>query len=71
MCYYSVILKLHLLYDYKYNIQKNIFEFVSERNICYGKENVCDGKNILVYNNNYPNANITPLTVLKVIPDGK
>jgi len=25
---------------------------VTERNICDGKENVRDGKNILVYNNN-------------------
>jgi hypothetical protein len=35
-----------MLYNYKYNIQKNIFEFVTERNIC-------DGKDILAYNNNY------------------
>jgi hypothetical protein len=33
-----------MLYNYKYNIQKNIVEFVTERNICDGKENVCDGK---------------------------
>jgi hypothetical protein len=46
-------LRLYMLYNYKYNIQKNIFEFVTERNICDGKENVCDGKDILVYNNNY------------------
>jgi len=26
---------------------------VTERNICDGKENVRDGKAILVYNNNY------------------
>jgi hypothetical protein len=26
---------------------------MTERNICNGKENVCDGKDILVYNNNY------------------
>jgi hypothetical protein len=26
---------------------------VPERNICDGKENVRDGKDILVYNNNY------------------
>jgi hypothetical protein len=25
-----------------------------EMNICDGKENVCDGIDILVYNNNYP-----------------
>jgi hypothetical protein len=37
---------------YRYNIQ-NIFEFVTEKNICDGKENVRDGKDILVYNNNY------------------
>jgi hypothetical protein len=36
--------------------KKNIFEFVTERNICDGKENVCDDKDILVYNNIYPNA---------------
>jgi len=42
-----------MLYNYKYNIPKNIFEFVTERNICDSKENVCDGKDILVYNNNY------------------
>jgi hypothetical protein len=47
-------LRLYMLYNYKYNIQKNIFEFVTERNVCDGKENVCDGKDILVYNNNYP-----------------
>ena len=34
-----------MLYNYKYNIQKTFF--------CDGKENVCDGKDILVYNNNY------------------
>jgi hypothetical protein len=26
---------------------------MTERNICDGKENVRDGKDILVYNNNY------------------
>ena len=42
-----------MLYNYKHNIKKNIFEFVTERNICDGKENVRDGKDILVYNNYY------------------
>ena len=37
-----------MLYNYKYNIKKNIFEFVTENNICAGKENVCDGKDFLV-----------------------
>jgi hypothetical protein len=31
---------------------KNIFEFVTERNICDGKENVRDGKYILVTTTN-------------------
>ena len=26
---------------------------MTERNSCDGKENVCDGKDILVYDNNY------------------
>jgi hypothetical protein len=43
-------------------------------NICDGKENVCDGKDILVYN--YPHKSnargwITLLTVLNVISDAK
>ena len=42
-----------MLYNYKYNIQKAFFEFVTERHICDDKENVRDSKDILVYNNNY------------------
>jgi hypothetical protein len=41
-------LRLHMLYNYKYNIQKT-----SLSNMCDSKENVCDGKDIMVYNNNY------------------
>ena len=37
-----------MLYNYKYNIQKT-----SLSNMCDSKENVCDGKDIMVYNNNY------------------
>jgi len=38
------------LYNYKYNIQKTFLSSCRKD----GKENVCDGKDILVYNNNYP-----------------
>jgi hypothetical protein len=55
-------LKLHMLYNYKYNIHKNIFEFVTEKKIC-------DGKDIVVYNNNNQHKSNTLLTLLKIIPD--
>ena len=42
-----------MLYNYKYNIHETFFECVTEKKMCDGKENVCDGKDILVYNNNY------------------
>ena len=40
---------------------KNFFEFVMERNICDGKENMCYGKDILIYNNNYQHNHIKDL----------
>ena len=60
-----------MLYNYKHNIKKKYFEFVTERNICDGKENDRDGKDILVYNNNYQYKSKPPLTVLNNSSDAK
>ena len=47
---------------------------MTERNICDDKENVRDGKDILVYNNNYQHkskARGWTFNVLKNIPDAR